>query len=120
MRRRLRASAWWTTSGNVGTSRTRATIDELLARYVAQFDGAPNTLTAYRSYLRNHISPLLGQVKVGDLDADILDSFYAELRRCRRHCGGGLFIEHRTDGAAGISGDRAGWLYRSNGGPGST
>jgi integrase len=78
--------------------RTRATIDELLARYFAQLDGAPNTLTAYRSYLRNHISPLLGQVKVGDLDADILDSFYAELRRCRRHCGGGRFIEHRTDG----------------------
>jgi integrase len=41
---------------------------------------------------------LLGQVKIGRLDAEVLDSFYAELRRCRRHCARkrGL-IDHRTD-----------------------
>ncbi len=77
--------------------RTNASVDELLARYLDQCEGAPNTLSLYRGYLRNHISPILGQVKVGDLDADILDSFYAELRRCRRHCSGRRVIEHRTD-----------------------
>jgi len=28
---------------------------------------------------------MIGSMKVGDLGADILDSFYAELRRCRDH-----------------------------------
>ncbi|MBA2323160.1 MAG: tyrosine-type recombinase/integrase [Pseudonocardiales bacterium] len=76
--------------------RTNATVDELLTRYLDQFDGSPNTLTLYRGYVRNHISPLLGHEKVGDLDADILDSFYAALRRCRLHCSGRTGIDHRT------------------------
>lgn len=78
--------------------RTSATIDQLLTRYLEQFDGAPNTLALYESYIRNHISPYLGKVKVGVLDADILDSFYAELRRCRAHCSGKRTIQHRTEG----------------------
>ncbi|RTL61780.1 MAG: integrase [Pseudonocardiaceae bacterium] len=66
--------------------RTSATVDQLLARYLDQFDGAPKTLSNYRGYVRNHVSEFLGDVKVGEIDADILDSFYAELRRCRSHC----------------------------------
>jgi integrase len=76
--------------------RTKATVDQLLERYLDQFDGAPNTLTLYRGYVRNHISPHLGHLKVGQVDADILDSFYAELRRCRRHCTGRHQTDHRT------------------------
>jgi integrase len=76
--------------------RTSATIDQLLERYLAQFDGSPNTQTLYEGYVRNHISLFLGRLKVGDLDADILDSFYAELRRCRTHCAGKRTIQHRT------------------------
>jgi integrase len=71
-------------------------VDQLLERYLDQFDGAPNTLTLYRGYVRNHISPFLGHLKVGQVDADILDSFYAELRRCRKHCSGRRQTEHRT------------------------
>jgi integrase len=33
---------------------------------------------------------------VGRLDAEILESFYADLRRCREHCAGRRFMEHRT------------------------
>lgn len=76
--------------------RTSATVEQLLTRYLNQFDGAPNTLTNYRSYAANHVLPLLGRVKVGDLDADILDSFYAELRRCRLHCSGRRGTQHWT------------------------
>jgi integrase len=61
--------------------RTSATLDQLLSRYLDQFDGAPNTLTFYRGYVGKHIRPFLGALKVGEVDADILDSFYAELRR---------------------------------------
>jgi hypothetical protein len=39
-----------------------------------------------------------GQDQVGALDADTLDAFYAELRRCRDHCVGRPFIQHRTAG----------------------
>lgn len=79
--------------------RTSATVDQLLDRYLDQFDGSPNTLTLYRGYVRNHISPFLGHLTVGGLDADVLDSFYAELRRCRTHCSGKRSTEHRTSGS---------------------
>ncbi|ODU04289.1 MAG: integrase [Pseudonocardia sp. SCN 72-86] len=78
--------------------RTSSTIDQLLDKYLAQFDGAPNTLTLYRGYVKNHVSPLIGRMKVGALDADTLDSFYAELRRCRKHCNGRPGVDHRVDG----------------------
>ncbi|WP_147116103.1 tyrosine-type recombinase/integrase, partial [Pseudonocardia sulfidoxydans] len=65
-------------------------------KYLDQFDGAPNTLELYRGYVRNHISPKLGRLKVGALDADTLDSFYADLRRCRKHCDGRPMIDHRV------------------------
>lgn len=76
--------------------RTKATVDQLLERYLDQFDGAASTVTLYRGYVRNHLSPFLGKIKVGALDADTLDAFYAELRRCRDHCSGRPFIQHRT------------------------
>lgn len=77
--------------------RTSATINQLLDRYLDQFDGAPRTLELYRSYVRKHIGPLLGEVKVAALDAETLDSFYAELRRCRDHCTGRRTeMQHRT------------------------
>lgn len=76
--------------------RTSATVEQLLTRYLDQFDGAPNTLANYGGYVRNHVQPMLGQVKVGALDADVLDSFYAEQRRCRQHCSGRRGTQHWT------------------------
>ncbi|CAA9416407.1 MAG: integrase family protein [uncultured Pseudonocardia sp.] len=78
--------------------RTSATVDELLTRYLDQFDGSPNTLELYRAHIRNHISPCLGHLRVGKLDPETLDSFYAELRRCRTRCRGRARIEHRAEG----------------------
>jgi integrase len=78
--------------------RTSATVDQLLQRYLDQFDGADSTKALYTGYIRNHISPYLGRLKVGALDADVLDSFYAELRRCRDHCSGRPVVQHRTAG----------------------
>jgi hypothetical protein len=58
-----------------------------------------STLATYIGYADKHIRPLIGQVQVGALDADVFDSFYAELRRCREHCTGARFVEHRTPAA---------------------
>lgn len=76
--------------------RTAATIEQLLDRYLEQFDGAASTRTLYRGYVRNHVLPLLGTVKVAQLDPETLDSYYAELRRCRDHCDGSRRTDHRT------------------------
>jgi len=76
--------------------RTNATVGQLLDRYLEVFDGDRGTLQKYQRYVRKHIMPFIGHVKVGMLDADILDSFYAELRRCRTHCDGRARIDHRT------------------------
>jgi hypothetical protein len=58
---------------------------------------ARTTLATYRGYVDKHIRSLIGAEKIGAVDADILDSFYAELRRCRDHCRRRRTIDHRTD-----------------------
>ena len=66
--------------------RTSATVEQLLARHLDPFDGAESTKALYAGYVRKHVLPYLGRLKVGAVDPDVLDSFYAELRRCRDHC----------------------------------
>ncbi|MDR7300869.1 tyrosine-type recombinase/integrase [Haloactinomyces albus] len=79
--------------------RTAATVNQLVTRYLDQyFDGEPSTRQQYRAYLKHHIAPFIGEVKVGSLDVDALDSLYAELRRCRDHCTGKRRKDHRTSG----------------------
>jgi integrase len=77
--------------------RTTATVVQLLERHLAEADLEANTRSTYRGYVNKHVVPFLGHVKVGALDADVLDSFYAELRRCRDHCSGRNNVDHRTD-----------------------
>jgi integrase len=78
--------------------RTSATVTQLLRRYLDQWAGERSTLKTYRRYVRIHVEPFIGPVKVGTLDADMLDSLYAELRRCRVHCSGKARgqLDHRT------------------------
>lgn len=76
--------------------RTNATVDQLLDRHFELVTLEENTLATYAGYANKHIRPLIGAVKVGALDADLFDSFYAELRRCREHCDRSPYIEHRT------------------------
>ncbi len=76
--------------------RTIATISQLLERHLTMLDVGPSTLSGYRSYVQRHIEPFIGKVKAGELDGDVLDSLYAELRRCQDHCDGGSRLDHRT------------------------
>jgi integrase len=80
--------------------RTSATVSQLLDRYLNPFDGAFSTVNNYRSLRKNHIEPFIGLIRVDALDADVLDSLYVELQRCRLHCTG-PFIEHRMDQSHG-------------------
>lgn len=76
--------------------RTSATVDQLLDRYLDVIDVGRNTKRAYTGYLRKHVRPFVGKLKAGALDADALDSLYAEMRRCRTHCTGRGGVDHRT------------------------
>jgi integrase/DNA-binding GntR family transcriptional regulator len=78
--------------------RTSSTVTQLLRRHLDQWAGERTTLKTYRRYVRIHVEPLVGHVKVGTLDADMLDSLYAELRRCPVHCSGKARgeLDHRT------------------------
>ena len=76
--------------------RTSATLNQLLDRWVAAADVAPHTKSSYHSNVRKHIGPVLGSLKVSGVDVEILEAFYAELRRCREHCDGRPYVQHRT------------------------
>jgi len=79
-------------------SRTGATVNQLLDKHIELLSLEPTTLDSYETYLRNHIRPLLGTVKLGRIDGETLDSFYKQLRSCRKHCRGRKFVDHRTRG----------------------
>lgn len=76
--------------------RTKATIAQLMDRHLGMLRLEPSTLSGYEGYVARHIKPLIGDVTVGALDGDILDSFYAELYRCQEHCNGKQRKDHRT------------------------
>lgn len=66
--------------------RTSATLDQLLDRYLETLDVGRMTHRMYAKYLEKHVRPFVGRLKAGAVDAEVLDSLYAELRRCRVHC----------------------------------
>lgn len=55
----------------------------------------PTTRSTYEGYIRNHIRPVLGAVPLARLDAETIESFYAQLRTCRARCGGRRSVDHR-------------------------
>ena len=76
--------------------KTSATLNQLLDKHLELIDVEGTTLRTYRGYVDGHVRPLIGSIKVGALDPDVMDSFYAELRRCRAHCDRRAYREHRT------------------------
>jgi integrase len=76
--------------------RTTTTVDQLLDRYLETLDVGPTTHRMYTRYLEKHVRPFIGRQKAGALDADALDSLYAELRRCQIHCRDRRTVDHRT------------------------
>ena len=76
--------------------RTRATLGLLLDKSLEVLDVDPSTRRGYANNIRKHIPPSLGSLSLTRLDVQTLDSFYAELRRCRDHCNGRQHQQHRT------------------------
>jgi len=78
--------------------KTRATVNQLMDRYLELVKIGDTTRPTYEGYIRRHIRPLLGDLQAARLGGEVLDSFFAELRTCRGHCRGRKFVEHRTEG----------------------
>jgi integrase len=83
------------------SARTKASFGALLDRWLAGHEVAITTRVTYESLIRNHIRPALGTVPLTKLHrgaAEILESFYGDLRRCSRRCDRRPFVEHRASG----------------------
>jgi hypothetical protein len=77
--------------------RTKATVNQLLDRYLAVVELEESTRKAYVGYLDVHVRPMLGVLPLSKPNDEVLDTFYAELRRCRVHCDRRRKgVDHRT------------------------
>ena len=62
--------------------RSKATLGMLIDRWLEVADVEESTLHGYRSKIETHIRPNLGDVRLSKVDAELLETFYARLRRC--------------------------------------
>ncbi len=76
--------------------RTSATVAQLLEKHFALLEVERTTRATYENLARTHIVPVIGKVKLAALTSEVFDSFYAELRRCRKHCRRKRMVEHRV------------------------
>ena len=76
--------------------RTNATVNQLLDRYFDVLEVEDSTRVGYESMSRNYIRPVLGEMRIGRLDGETLDAFFAELRRCRARCDRRARVDHST------------------------
>ncbi|GAA3220300.1 hypothetical protein GCM10017691_04470 [Pseudonocardia petroleophila] len=79
--------------------RTKATVNQLMDRYLELLDVEETTLDRYEQTIRVHIRPLLGHIPLAKLDGETIDNHQAILRRCRTHCDGRPFMEHAVSGS---------------------
>jgi integrase len=71
-------------------------MNQLLDRWLDVLDVEPSTRTGYVRKIEKHGRPLLGKTQVARVDAELLGTFYARLRKCRDHCDGRRYTQHRT------------------------
>ncbi len=77
--------------------RTKATLGAALEAWLRTHEAEETTLDGYRGYVRRTIEPALGSVPLAKVSAQVLEEFYAELRRCRHRCRNGEpAVDHRT------------------------
>jgi integrase len=68
--------------------KTAMSIGEAITRWLEVAKLEDTTRDRYDDLIRIYIRPRLGDVAAGKLDAEMLESFYARLQRCRELCNG--------------------------------
>ena len=90
------------TSGAI--PKTRATVNQLLDRYLETLDVEPTTGTRCAGLIRIHLRPALGSPPLSKLDGDMLDWFFGQLRRCRdRENGPARHLKHGAQRDHGLA-----------------
>ena len=51
-------------------------------------DVAPSTRKDYISKVGKHVRPFIGTEPIARIDAELLESLYADVRKCNEHCHG--------------------------------
>jgi integrase len=77
--------------------RTKATFRAAFEKWLRVHELEEGTREDYARYARMHFYPVFGDEPVARVSADMLEEFYAELRRCGLRCRGGQpAVDHRT------------------------
>ncbi|MGQ0846898.1 MAG: N-terminal phage integrase SAM-like domain-containing protein [Sporichthyaceae bacterium] len=66
--------------------RSRVDLSYVLAEWLAVQELEASTRSAYETNIRTHIGPALGSLPIAKITPQVLERFYAELRRCRARC----------------------------------
>jgi integrase len=69
-----------------------------LTRWLKTVEVEDSTRDGYIGYIERNIRPTLGAVPIAKLSTRMLETFYAELRRCRIRCNGRSTVAHRLVG----------------------
>ena len=68
--------------------RTSTTVGELLDQWMEVSNHDESTAERYADVIRLYLRPTFGATPAGKIDAEVLELFYARLRRCRDLCSG--------------------------------
>lgn len=79
-------------------ARTKATLGTAIDAWLRVHEVEQNTWNGYEAYARLYIKPALGDVSLGKINAQLLEEFFAQLRRCRIRCNGQVAVDHRVEG----------------------
>lgn len=75
---------------------TAAPVRFVISEWMKTVEIEDSTRHTYTGYIDRTINPVFGDVPLNKVSTRMLESFYAELRRCRIRCDGKPFIEHRA------------------------
>lgn len=79
--------------------KTKATFRAAMEKWLRIHEVDASTRESYETYARLHLYPIFGDLPVGRVSAEMLEEFYAELRRCSRRCRNGEpAVDHRVAG----------------------
>ncbi|MDQ3786709.1 MAG: tyrosine-type recombinase/integrase [Actinomycetota bacterium] len=78
--------------------RTDASLTTLLEHHLGEWwTGTAERAKSLMSYVRNHVAPVIGDKhRARDVDAELLEWFYEDLARCRKHCTTRGGVDHYT------------------------
>jgi integrase len=68
--------------------KTAITVQQAITQWLEVAELEDTTRERYDDLIRLYITPTLGELQAGKLDAELLERFYARLHRCRELCSG--------------------------------